>query len=257
MYQNKLDVKRKKEPMSRRSSKPKTAVQQAIVDMRRQLGLTQLELAIALDVTPITITRWETSYPPRENGLFKLGTFAHQRGELIWASIFDGALEQAEEIRYRRGTRMADDSLDFEAAISNVYRAVTAHADPRLMAHWVQILNVLIPAHRLVIRRAIQDKLPAEEKPANFKADDLSDLLKKKIEELINLNQRLIRYRNEIAAQKQVSALRDLDRRLSWHLKEAHSGEEGLGVAPRQIEKTEQATAVKSGRKPTKRKTTK
>ena len=212
--------------------------------MRHQLGLTQLELAIALDVTPITITRWETSYPPRENGLFKLATFAHQRGELIWASIFDAGLEQAEEIRYRRGTRMADDSLDLEAAISNVYRAVTAHPDPRLMARWIQILNALIPAHRLVIRRAIQDKFPADEKPANFKADDLSDLLKKRIEELHNLNERLTRYRNEIAAQKKISALRDLDRRLAWHRDEITARKE---VAPKT---KNQKSTTKKKRKP-------
>ena len=135
--------------MARAPRKLRTAVQQALVDLRRRLGMTQLELAAALDVTPVTVARWETAYPPRENGLSKLAEFADSRGELIYASIFNGALEQAEEIRYHRETRMADESLDFEAAISNIYRAVNARPDPRLLARWIEVLNALI--HSMVV----------------------------------------------------------------------------------------------------------
>jgi transcriptional regulator with XRE-family HTH domain len=205
--------------MSRAPRKPKTAVQQAIVDLRRRLGMTQLELAVALEVTPVTIARWETTYPPRENGLSKLAQFADHRGDLIYASIFNGALRQAEEIRYGRETRMADESLDFEAAISNVYRAVTAHPDPRLLARWIEVLDALMSAHRLVVRRAAQSSLVTEQEVnqrIKFKAEDLSDLVQESIEELANLHHRLNRYRDSIAAQNEVAALRYLDRRLAW-----------------------------------------
>jgi transcriptional regulator with XRE-family HTH domain len=222
--------------MSRPSAKPKTAVQQAIVDLRRQLGLTQLELALALDVTPITITRWETSYPPRENGLFKLATFAHQRGEIVWASIFNGALEQAEETRYSRQLRVVDDSLDFEAAISNIYRAVRASPNPRLRNRWIRVLEALVPAHRLVIQSAISNNQAVQEMVERDKFSPGEAAL----------------------VTDSVRGLRDLDRRLGWHLKEARSARPGLRLVPRQeAEKAEQSTVAKPERKSTKRKLTK
>jgi transcriptional regulator with XRE-family HTH domain len=184
-------------------------VQQALVDLRRHLEITQLELALQLGVTPGSVARWETTYPPRERALQRLAEFADRKGELVWASIFHGALDQAEEIRYNRALRMADESLDFEAAISNVYRAVRASGDDprrdrRLLDYWNRILDVLIPAHRLVIQYAIRDNQSVQEMLTRevFSPSD-ADLVKNSVEALHDLERRLVEYRKQAAEKLQ------------------------------------------------------
>ena len=222
--------------MSRLATNPRTPVQQAVVDMRHRCGLTQLEFALALDVTPVTTARWETTHPPRGRALDKLAQFAERRGEIVWASIFNGALEQEEEARYARQLRMADDSLDFEAAISNIYRATRASPNPRLRERWVRLLEALVPAHRLVIQNAVSNN--------------------RAVQAMVEREEFTLGEAGLVT--DSVHGLRDLDRRLSWHLKEARSGQAGLRLAPRQeAEKAEQSTAVKPERKSTKRKLTK
>jgi transcriptional regulator with XRE-family HTH domain len=187
--------------MSRAPANPRTAVQNALIDLRRHLGLTQLQLALALGVTPATTARWETTHPPRGRALDRLAQFADQRGAIVWASIFNGALEQEEERRYNRSLRMADDSLDFEAAISNVYRSVRASGDdPRLAEYWARILEALIPAHRLVIQRAIRDNASVQEMLTRevFTPGE-ADLVQNSIDGLRDLEHRLVDYQKQAA----------------------------------------------------------
>jgi transcriptional regulator with XRE-family HTH domain len=183
-------------------------VQQALVDLRSRLGITQLELALALGVTPTTTARWETTHPPRGRALLRLAEFADQRGELVWASVFNGALDQEEEVRYNRALRMADDSLDFEAAISNVYRAVRASGgDPRLADYWSRILEALIPAHRLVIQRAVRDNASVQEMLTRevFTPGE-ADLVKNSVEALRDLERRLVEHRKQAVEKLQTIA---------------------------------------------------
>ncbi len=191
--------------MSRPPAKPRTAVQHALVDLRRQLGITQLELALALSVTPATTARWETTQPPRGRVLQRLAEFADQRGALVWASVFNAALDQEKEVRYNRALRMADDSLDFEAAIGNVYRAVRVSGDdPRLADYWNRILDALIPAHRLVVQRAILNSEFVQKMLTRevFTSGD-ADLVTDSVEALRDLNRRLVEYRKQAAEKRE------------------------------------------------------
>ena len=50
--------------MARPSVKPKNSVSVTLIGMRRQLGMTQAELARALGVALPTVGRWESWSPP-------------------------------------------------------------------------------------------------------------------------------------------------------------------------------------------------
>jgi transcriptional regulator with XRE-family HTH domain len=58
------------------SIEKKTKVQQTLLELRRELGLTQQELAFQLRVAPMSVSRWETTRPPTGLSLAKLADFA-------------------------------------------------------------------------------------------------------------------------------------------------------------------------------------
>jgi hypothetical protein len=126
---------------------------------------------------------------------------------LVWATVFRGALEeQRTELHFQRAIRLLGDiPVDLEAAIGNVYRAVrTFGDDPRLLGYWAQILDGLIPAHRLVIKRATRHDAGLDELVARgtFTASEAQQI-RDSIEGLRDLERRLVDYQKEIAAQLQ------------------------------------------------------
>jgi transcriptional regulator with XRE-family HTH domain len=67
--------------MARTTTKPRTHVQQAVIDLRAALGgITQQELAVRMGKAVVTIARWETSRPPSGPELFGLCGFALAEG---------------------------------------------------------------------------------------------------------------------------------------------------------------------------------
>jgi transcriptional regulator with XRE-family HTH domain len=67
--------------MARPTTKPRTHVQQAVIDLRAALGgITQQELAVRMGKAVVTIARWETSRPPSGPELFGLCGFALAEG---------------------------------------------------------------------------------------------------------------------------------------------------------------------------------
>jgi transcriptional regulator with XRE-family HTH domain len=191
--------------MSRAPAKPRTALQQALVALRRHLGITQLQLALELNVTPGTTARWETTQPPRGRALEQIANFAERRGALVWTQTFRAALaEQRKDLRYQRRWNPIDDMHSYlEAAIRNVYMAVRTFGDDRrLVTYWANILEALIPAHRIVTHYASRQNAGVDElvttgafTPAE--AQQMRD----SIEGLRDLEHRLVDYRKEIAEQ--------------------------------------------------------
>jgi transcriptional regulator with XRE-family HTH domain len=57
-----------------------TDVQQAVIDLRAKLELSQQGLADELKITQVTVARWETIREPDEFHLWLLSTYAHQKG---------------------------------------------------------------------------------------------------------------------------------------------------------------------------------
>jgi len=66
--------------MARPSVKPKNSVSVTLIGMRRQLGMTQAELARALGVALPTVGRWESWSPPTGKSLERLVLFAEEKG---------------------------------------------------------------------------------------------------------------------------------------------------------------------------------
>jgi transcriptional regulator with XRE-family HTH domain len=184
-------------------SKPRTAVQQALVELRRQLGITQLQLALELDVTPTTAARWETTHPPRGPALERIARFAEERGALVWARVFRESLaEQRDDVRYQRAVQPFEEPhVDLMQAFGNVSRAVWMFGDdPRLMAYWVRVLDALVPAHRLVIQRAIRHNSGVEDALARgvFTPGE-AERIRDSIEGLRDLERRVVNYRKKVA----------------------------------------------------------
>jgi transcriptional regulator with XRE-family HTH domain len=73
-------------------SSPKTEVQEAVIALRRALGLTQQQLSEAMKVTVVTVCRWETVRPPSGLSLVRLADFARDSGNDRIETIFRRAI---------------------------------------------------------------------------------------------------------------------------------------------------------------------
>jgi hypothetical protein len=167
------------------------------------LGITQLQLALKLDVTPTTTARWETTHSPRGPALERIARFAEEQGALVYANIFRAALtELGSDTSYQHSIRSLNKShADILEAFRNVSIAVWQFSDDaRLMTYWVAVVDALVPAHRLVIQRAIRLNAGVDEALARgvftpSEAEQISD----SIEGLRDLERRLVNYRKEVA----------------------------------------------------------
>jgi transcriptional regulator with XRE-family HTH domain len=78
--------------MAAMSTKKRSPVQQGIIALRRKLGMSQQDLAVAMDKNMMSISRWETSREPRGYSLLQLSHFAHSQQAPEIAQIFEDAL---------------------------------------------------------------------------------------------------------------------------------------------------------------------
>lgn len=62
--------------------------QAALVELRRRLGLTQQQLAVALGKAVVTVARWETRRAPSARELVALGAFCRSAGQHDLADLF-------------------------------------------------------------------------------------------------------------------------------------------------------------------------
>jgi transcriptional regulator with XRE-family HTH domain len=131
----------------------KTPVQQALVDLRRRLGITQLELALKLGLTPVTPARWESSHLPHGHRLDQLARFAEEHEAPDLARIFRTALQREEQLKlqYDNLLRTSDETVDFEAAIRDAWE-VSGY--PRVAHRWNRIVDDLI----FILRQKIREE---------------------------------------------------------------------------------------------------
>ncbi|HEX4715607.1 MAG TPA: helix-turn-helix domain-containing protein, partial [Ktedonobacteraceae bacterium] len=66
----------------------KTPVQEALVELRHQLNLTQQQLTYELKVGAMTVSRWETNRSPSGQSLVLLADYALVRGKPRIAAVF-------------------------------------------------------------------------------------------------------------------------------------------------------------------------
>lgn len=89
-------------------------LQQAIVELRRRLGLTQQDLAVHLGKAVVTIARWETARPPRGESLAALVRMAEAAGHDDLAAAFACGLGVVSAPPGRSG---AEGKADIAAAV--------------------------------------------------------------------------------------------------------------------------------------------
>lgn len=69
----------------------KTPIQEAVINLRHALGLTQERFAAALGVGLVTVARWETSRTPAGTSLARLEVLAMHNRRPEFADIFHQA----------------------------------------------------------------------------------------------------------------------------------------------------------------------
>lgn len=74
--------------MSRPTNRPRTDVQQALIDLRLALGFTQEKMAREIGVTLSSLARWETSSAPGFESLSRLASYAAARGYAVLSDRF-------------------------------------------------------------------------------------------------------------------------------------------------------------------------
>jgi len=120
--------------MSRPSSRPKDIASLAVIQMRRDLKMTQAQLAAALDVTLPTVGRWESWSPPRGITLEKLARFAERNGLVMAASDLRWVIdaERGHEYPLSFGVNSGEESQFVFAVLDVLREAEFASLRPRL-----------------------------------------------------------------------------------------------------------------------------
>jgi transcriptional regulator with XRE-family HTH domain len=137
--------------MSRRK---KTQIQQAVVDLRKRLSLTQRELAAALNATVTTVCRWETSRPPSGASVLQLAHFARSAGETEIANIFNESFSQEFHVDVPRSPLKR---LHWEApgdAMNELHSGLWSYTSP-IAEPYRELLKMLGSVHAMLIREAI------------------------------------------------------------------------------------------------------
>jgi transcriptional regulator with XRE-family HTH domain len=99
--------------------KPRLRAQDALIRLRRELGMTQQDLAVKLGKAVVTVARWETSRSPSEEALLQLQTLASEAGLHEVAIEFKIALsEQLGTI----GIPMTIEERTFHDALMDIMR---------------------------------------------------------------------------------------------------------------------------------------
>jgi transcriptional regulator with XRE-family HTH domain len=160
--------------MSRAKKKGRTPTQDALVSLRQQLNLTQQDLAVAMHTTTTSVARWETSLSPRGRALDQLARFAAHQGLPEWEALFRRAISQERFLECNRQYYLANEGLDLQIAVANVYQF---REHPKVADSFARMLDALVLAHQQVARFAKED----------------TEMLS--LEDLIDLNGRLGHYR--------------------------------------------------------------
>jgi transcriptional regulator with XRE-family HTH domain len=127
-----------------------TPAQQAVIDLRRALNLTQQKLANLMGKSMVTVARWESSRPPTGASLYELLLFAHRHGQEEIARTLADVIGEAGNPQNPLWTDL-DREVSFAAATVNLSR--NAHIT-RAHNLYKKALERLRDAHALLVEAA-------------------------------------------------------------------------------------------------------
>jgi transcriptional regulator with XRE-family HTH domain len=135
--------------------------QQAVVDLRRALNLSQQKLATLMGKSIVTVARWETSRPPTGASLYELLLFAERRGQRDIARALADVIHEAGNPEKRVWSDL-DREISFGAVTVNLSR--NAHIT-RAHNAYQKALKRLVDAHALLIEAAHEGAALHEDTP--------------------------------------------------------------------------------------------
>jgi hypothetical protein len=144
----------------------RTAAQNALIDMRKELTLSQQDLAVALRTTVRSVARWETAAFPHGRIVKRLQQFAAKRGLPDHAQLFQRLIQQEEFLEANRKFFWTQEGLDLQVAITQVRHFCR---DPEVADCWSKAVESL--------RAAVSRLLDLPKKDAYvWETDELFDL---------------------------------------------------------------------------------
>ena len=141
-------------------SSKKTPVQLALINLRKKLCITQQQLATAMNVSTVSVCRWETIRPPTGTSLADLASFAEKNGAPEEAALFGETLFQGDPKQRVYGFRSA--RLRESAALRALAAIQADRNNPAVRRGRIQILRTLVQAHALLVQAAIEGGLETE-----------------------------------------------------------------------------------------------
>jgi transcriptional regulator with XRE-family HTH domain len=136
----------------------KTVVQQALLDLRKRLEMTQQDLAIAMSKTVVTICRWETVRPPSGYSLLELAQYARDRRAIELAEVLERALRQEGGPAANQLNAPAGELRVYwtnEQAIEEALLGLRANsAIPSVRREYLKLLRATIASHAVLLREA-------------------------------------------------------------------------------------------------------
>jgi transcriptional regulator with XRE-family HTH domain len=145
----------------------RSAAQFALIDLRKELGMSQQDMAVALATSVRSLARWETASFPHSRLIKRLEKFATRRGLKMHAAQFRRLLRQEQFLKANRKFFMSAEGLDVQLAIAIVCQS---REDPEVADHWSVALEGLSGA----ISRALD--FPKTDDTGIWDQDDLFDL---------------------------------------------------------------------------------
>ena len=118
----------------------KTAAQCTLIELRKELGMTQQDLAVALRTTVRSVARWETASSPSGQILKRLEKFAAKRGCLEHAAEFHRLLLHEQFLKSNHKLILTAEGHDLQAAIALAWRYQRYSS---VAPHWAQALHSL------------------------------------------------------------------------------------------------------------------
>jgi hypothetical protein len=121
----------------------RTAAQYAVIDLRKQLSMSQQDLAVALKTTTRSVARWETAAFPHGRIVKRLEQFAAKRGLTDHAAQFRRLYKQEQFLKANQKFFWTVEGLDLQVAIAQVRQYCQ---DPEVADHWSTTIESLSAA---------------------------------------------------------------------------------------------------------------
>lgn len=134
----------------------KTVVQQALLDLRKRLGMTQQDLAFALMRSVITVCRWENTSPPSKNSLLQIAQYAREMRAIEIAETLERELCKTGTAPLP-ATPLAALKINWsnEKALEEACFSLRANREiPAVGREYLKALRAVSQAHALLIEQA-------------------------------------------------------------------------------------------------------